>query len=65
MPTLSSPDLVERLRTSRLDLRAVYMLGYAESALVQQRVIAAGHAFVPKPFTRQSLTGKIRETLAV
>jgi two-component SAPR family response regulator len=40
------------------------MSGYAESALLQQRVIAAGHAFVPKPFTRQSLTGTIRETLA-
>ncbi len=64
MPTLSGPDLVERLRTSRPDLRVVYMSGYAESALLQQRVIAAGHAFVPKPFTRQSLTGTIRETLA-
>jgi PAS domain S-box-containing protein len=63
MPTMSGPDLVGRLRAARPDLRAVYMSGYAENALLQQRVLEAGHAFVQKPFTRQSLTRKIRETL--
>ncbi|MGH7304822.1 MAG: hybrid sensor histidine kinase/response regulator, partial [Candidatus Rokuibacteriota bacterium] len=46
MPTMSGPDLVERLRAARPDLRAVYMSGYAENALLQHRVLQTSHAFV-------------------
>ncbi len=64
MPTMNGPDLVARLKVSRPDLRVVYMSGYAQGAMVHQAVIAAGRAFVQKPFTRQTLTQKVRETLA-
>jgi PAS domain S-box-containing protein len=64
MPAMSGPDLVERLRAARPDLRVVYMSGYAQGAMVHQAILAAGRAFVQKPFTRQTLTHKVREVLA-
>ena len=64
MPGMSGPQLLERLKVSRPDLRVLYMSGYADGAMLQHGVLEAGRAFLPKPFTRQSLRGKVREALA-
>jgi hypothetical protein len=40
------------------------MSGYAESGIVHHGVLDAHAAFLQKPFTRASLTRKVRETLA-
>jgi two-component system cell cycle sensor histidine kinase/response regulator CckA len=64
MPTMSGPQLIERLKVSRPDLRVLYMSGFADGAMLQHGVLEAGRAFLPKPFTRQSLMGKVREALA-
>ncbi len=63
MPGMNGPQLVERLKASRRDVRVLYMSGYADGATLHHGVLEAGQAFLQKPFTRQSLAAKVRETL--
>jgi PAS domain S-box-containing protein len=63
MPGASGADLGRQLIDLRPDLRVVYMSGYTEEAIVRHGVLAPGIAFLHKPFTSQTLGGKIREVL--
>ena len=65
MPAMSGPQLVERLKVSRPDVRVLYMSGYADGAMLHHGVLETGRAFLQKPFTRQSLRQKVREALEV
>jgi hypothetical protein len=63
MPGISGPQLVDRLQPHRPDLRILYMSGYADSTIVRQQVLLAGHQFLQKPFTMESLLGRVRTLL--
>ncbi len=63
MPRLSGPEMVDLLRAGRPALKAVFMSGYAESAVVRRGVIPAGTAFLQKPFDSEELLAKVREVL--
>jgi FixJ family two-component response regulator len=39
------------------------MSGYADNTVVNRSILAAGHAFLQKPFAPQQLTKKVREIL--
>ena len=64
MPGVSGPDLTRRLAELRPALKVIYMSGYTEEAIVQHGVLKPGIAFLHKPFTSQTLGGKIREVLS-
>jgi PAS domain S-box-containing protein len=55
MPGMNGPELAERLRVARPNLRVLYMSGYAGDAVQRHGVLSNGAAFVPKPFTPDSL----------
>jgi signal transduction histidine kinase/ActR/RegA family two-component response regulator len=63
MPELNGKELFERLLAIRADLKVLYMSGYAESGIVHDGMLDPGTAFLPKPFTPESLAAKIREVL--
>jgi len=63
MPGATGPELTGRLVEWRPGLKVIYMSGHTEDAIVQHGVLKPGVAFLQKPFTSESLGGKIRELL--
>ena len=63
MPGLSGPKLFERLVAVRPGLRVLYVSGFTDSAIVHQGQLAAGVDFLPKPFTAEGLSLRVREIL--
>ena len=62
MPGMSGPDLLDRARRTRPDLRAIFMSGY--TALSMGRPIPDGVTLLEKPFSGARLDEVVRETLA-
>ena len=62
MPGMSGPDLYDRARRTRPDLRAIFMSGY--TALSMGRPIPEGVTLLEKPFSGARLDEVVRETLA-
>lgn len=63
MEGMSGPMLADRLSALRPDLRVLFVSGYHDKQVVQKYVVRKGFAFLPKPFTLEGLTGKVREIL--
>jgi len=63
MPGMSGPDLRERLKQRRPDLKALYMSGYADDLIARYGVLEPTTNLILKPFTRNSLLGQIRAAL--
>ncbi len=62
MPGMSGPDLLDRARRTRPELRAVFMTGY--TALSVGRPIPAGVTLLEKPFSSTRLGEVVRAVLA-
>jgi len=62
MPGMSGPDLYDRARRTRPDLKAVFMTGY--SALAIGRPIPNGVTLLEKPFSGARLSEVVRATLS-
>ncbi len=58
MPGMSGPELGERLKARKPELKLLYMSGYHN-----ERFLHENQAFLPKPFNPASLARKIREEL--
>ena len=63
MPGLTGKELADRLRPLRSDLRVLYMSGYADNVIAHGGVLDSGVDYIAKPFTPESLTGKVRAVL--
>jgi two-component system, cell cycle sensor histidine kinase and response regulator CckA len=55
MPTLNGPQMVERLRETRPDLKVLYITGYADDAVAGSKLRAGYEALLEKPFTARAL----------
>jgi CheY-like chemotaxis protein len=65
MPGMGGLELFERLVLLRPQLRALFVSGYADRAVLRHGEIVEGMAFLEKPFTPDSLARKVREVLDV
>jgi CheY-like chemotaxis protein len=63
MPGMRGPELAERLARSHPEMKVLYMSGYTDNAIVNHGVLAAGTAFLQKPFTPGALARQVREVL--
>jgi CheY-like chemotaxis protein len=63
MPQMSGPELVERLRRERPELRALLMSGYTEDAVLRDGELPAATGFLGKPFTSANLAATVRAAL--
>jgi DNA-binding NtrC family response regulator len=63
MPKLSGRELARNLTDRRPDLKVLYMSGYTDSAIVNSGILQKEVAFLQKPFTPASLSGKVREVI--
>ena len=61
MPRMS--EAADRLASERADMKVLFMSGHPEDALSHHGVLDPEFAFLPKPFTPESLSFKVREVL--
>ncbi len=63
MPGVGGPEAAGQLKALRPDMKVLYMSGYTDRAIAQQRVLGPDVAFLQKPFTPATLARKVREVL--
>jgi two-component system, cell cycle sensor histidine kinase and response regulator CckA len=63
MPRMGGRELVEQVVTARPTVRALYLSGYTDEAVMRHGVLEAGAAFLQKPFTARQLMTKVRHIL--
>src|ERR1700694_4355743 len=62
-PGLSGPMVAERIGEIQPGLRVLFMSGYDNTNVVQRYVVEKGYALLPKPFTMDQLSKKVREVM--
>jgi CheY-like chemotaxis protein len=62
MPQMSGRQVADALLATRPDLKVLYLSGYTESTVIHHGV-ATGVAFLPKPFSRETLSKKLAEMM--
>jgi DNA-binding response OmpR family regulator len=63
MPDMSGRELAQRLRSSRSDMRLLYMSGQNDADVAEYGVLASGTLFLSKPFTIAELAKRVRAVL--
>ena len=63
MPAMGGRELADRLRAAKIGLRVLFMSGYVDDPVILKAVQDAAVPFLEKPFTRESLAKKVRDTL--
>ena len=63
MPRMGGRELVDASSPRRPRIRALFLSGYTDEAVMRHGVLEAGAAFLQKPFTARRLMTKIRQIL--
>ncbi len=63
MPGISGYELMQSMAKIRPGMQVLFMSGYTGDAVLRHGMIEDGTAFLQKPFTRASLSQKVREML--
>jgi signal transduction histidine kinase/ActR/RegA family two-component response regulator len=63
MPGMSGRDLCQQLSALRPGLKCLYVSGYTANVIAHHGVLDEGVHFLQKPFSREALAAKLRETL--
>ncbi len=63
MPDMSGPELAEKVRSLRRNIKVLYMSGYTNEMIAAHGMLEEGMHFIQKPFTPSVLAKKVREVL--
>lgn len=63
LPEINGPQVVDRIVLTHQGVRALFVSGYTDDALLRHGVFARPYAFLPQPFTPESLLAKVRYVL--
>ena len=63
MPYMNGKSLAERLKEKRSDIKILFMSGHADRRLIPPGIIDSDVAFLPKPYTVETLCYKIRSVI--
>ena len=63
MPQMSGWEVADAASALRPKARIIYMSGYIEHVVVEERILETGVAFLGKPFTPEALGRKVRDVL--
>jgi CheY-like chemotaxis protein len=63
MPGMDGSVLAARLATARPETKVLYMSAYTPNVVVHHSVVNPGTAFLPKPFTQETLLLTVRRIL--
>ncbi len=63
MPAMSGTEVAKQVCQHHPEAKVLYMSGYTADAIVHHGVLDEGLALLTKPFSRASLTQKVREVL--
>lgn len=63
MPEMGGKELVSRISAARPGIKALYVSGYTDNAIMHHGILDSGIAFLQKPFSIESLAYKVREVL--
>jgi two-component system, cell cycle sensor histidine kinase and response regulator CckA len=63
MPEMDGPALLKELRQRSLQLKVIFVSGYAEEAFAKSMPEGGQFEFLPKPFTLKQLIAKVKDTM--
>lgn len=63
MPGLTGPEVAERLRSTRPEMRVLYLSGYTDGAVARDGRLETDASFLQKPFASGVLAQKVREVI--
>jgi hypothetical protein len=63
MPGMSGVELARQLSQGRPEMRILFLSGYTDDLVERQGALQPGRAFLQKPFTPDTLLGKVRELI--
>jgi len=63
MPGLNGPELARRMKYSCPEMKVIFMSGYSDKGIFQRGILDPETGLLQKPFSLESLTGKVRMVL--
>ncbi|OGP59910.1 MAG: hypothetical protein A2V65_07075, partial [Deltaproteobacteria bacterium RBG_13_49_15] len=63
MPEMNGKELKERIEKIKPNIKALFMSGYTANVIMHRGILESDVHFLQKPFTVNSLAGKVREVL--
>jgi CheY-like chemotaxis protein len=63
MPDMNGRELADQVKAIKPDVKVLFMSGYTASVIADRGILDDGLNFIQKPFTKQDLAVKVRETL--
>jgi CheY-like chemotaxis protein len=63
LPGMNGRELADRFRTLRPATRIIYTSGYTQDLIADRGVLHRDVNYVPKPYTADQITAKVRETI--
>jgi two-component system cell cycle sensor histidine kinase/response regulator CckA len=63
MPEMSGKVLVSQIEAARPGIRALFISGYTDNAIIHHGILEANVAFLQKPFSANVLASKVREVI--
>lgn len=63
LPEMSGPEVVRQVQDAKPGIRALFISGYTDEAVLRHGMLDAGVMFLSKPFVPEALARKVREVL--